>query len=371
MLLRRDVLSNEPIQTLDSEIIRHQTDARKSSSSSSYKNKAKFKKPTPSQSFQIGDLVLIREGASKNKPRETFIVDTLPSTTSKFILIRKLSQTLRPKLYQVLPEEIIHAPSVNMNPPDSSRRQAAITANSRLKNCFQVTSGIKKKFKYGWTEDDQIDMFELFTPLPSCTSCLPAPLNTTHEHDDQDPTTPNRSNSLSSTDSCTSAESKRDLSWDDTPSQYTLSPDGSQRPFLPSDTHRFTSTPFPIVREEDIPAFTRSRLFASSDSTVARTPAFRYPQSDQAFISSPQHLLPATNTAPTRRSRIPTPCSPSRVKTTQVADVSQVLPQLNLPRQSSRSSQRPDRYGSSSTQNPQEGTAKEKEMFRKHSFPRS
>ena len=170
MLLRRDILSNEPIQTLDSEIIKQQVDARKSSSASSYKHKAKFKKPTPNQSFQIGDLVLLREGASKNKPRETFIIDTLPSETSKYFLIRKLSQTLRPKLYQVLPEEIIHAPSVNIPNQHPPRRQAAITATSRLKKCFQVTSINKRKYKHGWTEEDQIDTFELFTPIPSSDS---------------------------------------------------------------------------------------------------------------------------------------------------------------------------------------------------------
>ena len=194
--------------------------------------------------------------------------------------------------------------------------------------------------------------------------------NTMFEHDDQNSSTPNRSDSLSSTDSCASVVSKQELSWDDTPAQYTLSPDVDQRPTLPPGTPMFTSTPFPNIREEEIPAFTRSRLFASSDSTVSRTPAFKLPRSDQAFMHSPQPPLLQANAAPARRSRIPTPCSPSHVDTNEVVDLSNVLPQLSLPRRSSRPSKRPDRLGSLSYQNQQERTGKEKEMFRKHDFPR-
>ena len=78
-------------------------------SETSRKHKAKFKRKSPHQEFNVGDLVMIRNQRSKNQARETFIVEILPSVDQKFILIRKLNNSLRPRLYKALPGELIPA----------------------------------------------------------------------------------------------------------------------------------------------------------------------------------------------------------------------------------------------------------------------
>ena len=126
------------------------------------------------------------------------------------------------------------------------------------------------------------------------------------------------------------------MAWDNSPDQYTLStsPHSPQawslQPFIPG--------PKPNVP----PAFPRNRLCAFSQPPVSRNHAFRTPQSNQAFVTTPTPppFAPA-------RSRIPLPISPSQVDLQHVGDFSNVLPPL--PRRSSRISYRPVFYGSSSS----------------------
>ena len=157
MMFRRDILSNKPLNTDDSNLVSERATARDKSSKASQKHKAKSKKPTPDQTFHVGDLVLLREGSSKTKPRETYIIENLPQLPSKFILIRKLSQTLRPKLYKALPEELILMPVVKANDEIPRKRQAALDAKKKIKNCLNsITMPTRTKIKHGWIEEDQL-----------------------------------------------------------------------------------------------------------------------------------------------------------------------------------------------------------------------
>ena len=61
----------------------------------------------------IGDLVLLREGSNKNKPREPYIMEQLDG---EFLLIRKLNKTHRPRLYRTHPQELIKAPTTAFTP---------------------------------------------------------------------------------------------------------------------------------------------------------------------------------------------------------------------------------------------------------------
>ena len=111
ILFRRDTYTNSPINLDDTQILSKLSANRHNSAMSSLKHEAKSKKATPQQQFSRGDLVMMRENKFKNSPRDTYIVKDLPSGLSdKYILIRKITKSLRPRLYQVLPDEIIHSP---------------------------------------------------------------------------------------------------------------------------------------------------------------------------------------------------------------------------------------------------------------------
>ena len=183
MFYRRDLLTNKPNNANDDLIISKQSAARESSSVSSYKHKAKFKKPTPDQSFFIGDLVMLREGASKSKPRETYIIDSLPTSDCKYFLIHKLSQSLRPKLYKALAQELMPAPHGKPLRDKPPPRKSAKKAKENLKRCFALEASQNRKkpanesrFKHGWIEEDQSVDFDLFENLPQIQlEPIPAP----------------------------------------------------------------------------------------------------------------------------------------------------------------------------------------------------
>ena len=236
MVLRRDNLSNVPIDVKDDQVISDQSTSRKLSSKASLKHKAKFQKPSPSQLFKVGDLVMLRGGLSKNKPRETFIIDSMPSDNSKFILIRKLSQSLRPKLYKALPDELISLPLHGPQPTKPLRRKAAEKANTKIKSNLMYVSHARKKFKHGWIEEDQPEDYDDIILVPA----------TQDSYTDLQPSNPNYSptnlNSrprISSSSSRESSNSTEDLIWDYTPSQYTLTP-----PLLQSCHPHHQSPPF-------------------------------------------------------------------------------------------------------------------------------
>ena len=305
--------------------------SRKKSSVASQKFKSKFKKRSPDQTFKIGDLVLLREGLTKTKPRETFIVDTLPSEEQDFILIRKLTQSLRPKLYKALPEELILSPTPKTDERSLPRRHAAIKADSKIKHCVSRIYPAKKSiFKHGWNETDQImETDDLMIPFHQ-----PDPEHSTSLPDPQSRSPGSRSDASNS--------SMQDLTWDDAPCQYDLSETFDSDVNTPDPSPFPTSTSFPRTDCAPVLPFIRTRLFGSSDQALSRTPAFRLHRSDQAFLTTPQpsSLLPLPM-PPTKKSRIPTPRSPSRIALQDVADFSNVLHLPDPPRRSSRISRLP------------------------------
>ena len=132
ILFRRSILSNDPINVDDRDIAVSREHQRKASSKSSQKHKEKFKKRTAAQSFSVGDLVMLRDSHSKTSPRDTYIVDEIPTEEDEmFILIRKLKNQIRPRLYKALPEELIHCPAnysatdQNQNPAKTKRKAAS------------------------------------------------------------------------------------------------------------------------------------------------------------------------------------------------------------------------------------------------------
>ena len=317
---------------------------------------------------------MLREGVSKSKPRETYIIDSLPSPECQYFLIRKLSQSLRPKLYKALAQELMPAPHVeftrnNIRPPP---RKSAIKATENLKLCLAIKSYQNRKqlitqsrFKHGWNEEDQNMDFELHPfitpaqmdfPQEEFSPAIPEPGTETYNL----PSSPNSN--------CSSA----DLSWDDSDLTY-LSTPPNQEENPPKPYTVTTSTPFTKTNPESIKPFTRSRLFASTDPMLSRTPAFRQNASDQAFLEPPSPpVLPPQPIAPKKKikSRIPKPLSPSQVVPEQVTNLSQVLP-----RRSSRPSQPPPRYDptnqpGANAERRREGEMirrqREQEMFRKH-----
>ena len=116
ILFRRDNLTNSPILIDNKKIIQQPTSHRHSSSKASMKHKSKFQKLTPPQAFNLGDLVMLGNQISKTSPLPSYIVEKVPDDTlSGFMHIKKLGQSLRPRTYEVCPEELIHVPNT-VNP---------------------------------------------------------------------------------------------------------------------------------------------------------------------------------------------------------------------------------------------------------------
>ena len=160
------------------------------------------------------------------------------------------------------------------------------------------------------------------------------------------PTTSTSEDDRTDSDSTISDKTSTELTWDESPSQYTLTPNSYPKTAsLPPPSPIPTSTPFP--RQAHIQPFTRSRIFATSEPPLERKPAFKATRSDQAFLSTPtsEDIQPLSKNTP-RRTRIPMPVSPSDVDLHQVSNVDAVLPYINPPpRRSIRRSTRPEYYG--------------------------
>ena len=340
VLFRRSTLSNEPLDIIDEDIAHSQVCQRTISSKSSQKHKSKSKTRSPEQFFQKGDLVMLRDVHSKTNPRETYIVDDTPKEkSSRFLLIRKLKEQIRPRLYQALPEELIRSP---ISQPElfprkqNSRkpRKAAIKARKKFQDIMSVYPKIHlpkpPKFKHGWTEQDQDDLLEV--PLyPHLYNDNLEDSNIVSESDI--PTSSNSSTLetvhglIDSTDADTSEE---ELAWDNSPEQFTLQK-------IPTTI----VTPSPTAAALP-PPFTRTRIPAFSQRPLARQPAFRHKSRRNPDPDTPQSCsridAPA---APVKASRIPKPTSPSQLVMNQVNDISLLVPVPTFnTRRSSRLSQK-------------------------------
>ena len=299
---------------------------------------------------------MLRDSHSKNSPRDTYIVEQLPDSVHEFLLIRKLNQSLRQRLYKSLPEELIHAPrNPYVNNDRKPKRKAAIKANEKLKTQIFKINTPKKTFKHGWLEADQMEESLILIPNPE----LPY-----QEHDVSSSHTPTNSMTETTTLSAPSDSdsTSEDLAWDASPEQITL-----QDAFIKETPNPWASTPFVESSQHSVipPAFPRNRMNATSYTPLSRSNAFRHSRRNDAFLATPLDQPPIpfpvsparSYSSPydsTRRSRIPLPVHPSQVILSEVTDIS-LLPQSNQdpetsqPRRSTRTSVRPQFYGVNST----------------------
>ena len=195
IMFKRDMVSNEDILVKSKQISDLQLLNRKTSSERSQKSKTRFMKKTPHQDFQIGQLVLLRNSLSKNCPRDTYIIeDKVQETDCTYYLIRKVQTRLNQRLYKVLPDEIVLAPSQKPYPkqdssnidlvtsdeentPNSgqqtksvvtrrrSTRKAAIQASEKISALNRVSKQPRNPFKYGWRSEDQLSEVDDFIIL--------------------------------------------------------------------------------------------------------------------------------------------------------------------------------------------------------------
>ena len=308
VLFRRNILFNEPEDISDVVIAEKQEKNKITNSKSSKKFKAKFKHQTPCQSFAVGDLVMLREGRSKTQPRVTYIVEQLPTSDNKYILIRKLNNSLRPRLYKVLPDEIF--PALDAEKPIKSHGE-----EQSVNKAVDINTVKPKhtKFKHGWLECEQV--FEPEYTFLHIThdgeSQSDMSTNSTITEQTPSPATLNESPAQSST-----SDEDGDYIWDTSPEQYNLS-------FTQDPPDAWSPTPFiPSTQPPTIPpAFPRNRHNAFSQPPLTRSNAFRKPPSNQAFA-----LTPPQAGLYQRPSRIPLPTSPSAVDLSLVSDVSLLLP---------------------------------------------
>ena len=107
VLMRRNVIDNQPLPIDDTQVSKAIQSNRQNSSKSSLKYRSKNHKTSPPNQFSIGDLVFLRNGMSKNSPRDQFIVEDVEG---EFYLIRKFNDKLRQRLYKVLADELVLTP---------------------------------------------------------------------------------------------------------------------------------------------------------------------------------------------------------------------------------------------------------------------
>ena len=323
IMLRRDNLNHQPINVMDNEISNDKALQIKNSAIATNNHRKKFKKKTPEQSFKVGDVVMIRDSKSKNKPRDSYIIESLNTPDQSFIMVRKLGNYLRPNLYKMLPEELIlvtHSkddqtsvePNNGQPQEDTStgrpQRKHKLLAKKRIQDMTvnAINHHVKKPlFRHGWSETDQE------------TECL---LSFTFEHTEDyhpfiDTTSPSRSE-LEVTSSENSSED--DLMWDTTPEQYALS--------TTHEPQAWSSTPFAPEPARIPPPFPRDRATAFTQPPLTRRNAFRLPAHNQAF----------NNPTTPRPSRLPLPTSPTSVQTTEVNLLTNVLPLKAPPLRRSR-----------------------------------
>ena len=308
VMLRRDNLTHKPINVTDESISKDKALQIKKSAKASKRHKEKFQEISPLQSFSVGDVVMIRNSKTKNKPRDSFIVESLQSENQPFIIIRKLGNSLRPRLYKMLPDELIivagpvHDDASNNDP--SRQRTPPVKQRPKVR---KLKAFVKDKaanlFRHGWDESDQILDYAYAFPLE---------LTDPHSHE------PSQEIALStgphSEVSSSDNSSEEDLMWDTTPHQYMLT--------RPHEPEAWSSTPFAPEPATIPPPFPRERVTAFSQPPVTRSNAFRLPTHNQAF----------NVTRSSRPSKLPVPVSPAAVETTQVNLLTHVLPVPQLRR---------------------------------------
>ena len=216
---------------------------------------------------------MLRDHVNKNSPRETYIVDKELDETEGYILIRKLNQTLRPRLYKALPQELIHSPHAT-HPIEvkygRKKRKAATKALDKIRNSLNIVENPKPKFKYGWLEHDQDYEDDFIT-----TYSHPIP----HDNDDSSlASTQPSPEDTDATDSATSDSSNVDLVWDTSPIQYSLQ---ASEDTLPNQVHNRPLQPLMSTSKELPPSFpqTRDRIDPSTDHpSPYATPGFQISQ---------------------------------------------------------------------------------------------
>ena len=380
ILFRRNNFTNLPMEINDQTILNKQMENRANASEASRKHNSLFRKPSPTQNFNMGDLVLLRNHVEKNKPRDTFLVeDFLDEGNRHFILIRKVSKLLKPRLYKALPEELILCPGQPLLKPDFSdvqpeepvvldgykdrqptlpidtrpelkmptsnleprrcrRRSAAIKAEQRMKNMVTLVKERNTKKKHGWEYADQIEEELLFFRSTNADDYIipeDVSLSTNPTTDTED--TLEDSSAVSDNDD-------NNMVWDTSPEQYTLQ---ASRTYVNSSyaPNPRSSTP------RETPS-RRPRAFATSHKPVQRSHAFKTHSPNQAFIATPttevlnnpSHAL-RPNHMTSGTSRIPKPTSPGQVNLQAVNDISLAAPQVPFsPRRSTRNTRQPTNY---------------------------
>ena len=300
MMFKRDMLSNENIQVNEEDVKKDKEINRKKGHITSQKSKARYKVKTPQQSFEIGQLVFLRNAMDKNTPRELFIIEEfVESEDTAYYLIRKLQNTLNSRLYKVLPDEIIPAP-VPATTDSRPKRHAAQEARKKIAATVNTVYQVKKKSKHGWLTEDQNS--EDDAPYPQIDYPeLPSTPNSNTSSSTLSPT-PNTSHSEPQ-DSLPCSSDEDEYNWDSSPEQYRL----QEEP--PIEQQHQKNPPLPIN--------TRPRLPGTSETLVTRSNAFRRPN------------LPPPAPRKSRKSRIPQPTSPTQVVTTSVNDVSIAVSKIN------------------------------------------
>ena len=353
ILFQRDSLKNTPIEIAEGNLKKNQLDNRKVSSERSRANKAKTHSPTAAQKFDIGDLVFLRAGHSKNSPRDLYMVE---GKEDNYYLIRKLGNRLRLRLYKALQDELILAPCSKVTPDDDNETPPSATnlpdgnpqdqgqlltpAGRPLRKAAMKAHGIqslstldvdieKKKnqligippLKFGWLEEDQsYDSDYILEYVPVSPDCE-TPLNSTLSHS---------SSSLASTSSLDIlSDQEEELIWDSSPEHDQLS---FLNPPNPSDLPPTNSPPDADCQLANQPL----RRFAISDTVLSRSNAFRHPPDvkppgapRKPQLHNPSKSKSAESSGQvSTRSRIPRPLSPSQVSLGLVNDISALPPYL-------------------------------------------
>ena len=312
ILFRRNNLTNEPIQIDDDQIRTKQSVNREASSKASQKSKSRTQVKTGQQLFNIGDRVLLRNTCNKNNPRETYIVEDTNITHRGYVLIRKLGNKLRNKLYNVHPDEIILAPisQKNTHSEQSDGNIQLKTRSGRPLRCAAMNKSYDTKTlsrnqrtytcKHGWIPEDQNYESDFYIISSEET----ADMIVEEDYATSEEPSPDTSITLQDTVSGESTEvqdlEESELSLDESPEQYLFSYHSAASDSHPSNLSQDQE------RSQDTHVQPYTRRLAVSERPLVRSDAFR------------------RQLAPSRRSRIPLPTSPSQVNLREVSDITEV-----------------------------------------------
>ena len=392
ILFRRNHLTNQQINVDDENIGSLIMDNKTKSKENSRKFKLKSHKPSPAQQFDIGNLVYIRNSNDKINPRDLYMVENIERTDKALTyLIRKVQNSLRPRLYRVLEEELILAPQhstaekeVNLslnrspkNPGDINsfeninhidhqqmgtenfrpKRKAALKARNAWKPVINSIQKIKPKL-HGWNTDDQDSDSDDCLPIiqikqdsiPSCSDVSSCTSSTDTTENDQKMIESNSENDLDT--------SPPDLSNDFSPEQF--SPTSEQNSleeiiqpmqlYSPAEDENHQSSQYNVFCSTPMIPDRRQRRMAVSDIPIDRSNAFRNAteflneavinssegsdfeanqQLEKSIKSVSNNLLNLLDSSPRNR-RCPVPDSVMEVDLNQVNNLSEVLPLSSL-----------------------------------------